>query len=64
VSRAKDFFSNFALKTAGILCVFQGFYKQKLGKKIRPEHKKEFLDAPPISISVKGCDDRIWKRKT
>jgi hypothetical protein len=38
---AQDFFSNFVLKTAGILCVFQGFQKQKLGKKIRPEHKKE-----------------------
>ena len=32
---ARDFDSNFVLKTAGILYVFQGFYKQKLGRKIR-----------------------------
>jgi len=32
---ARDFDSNFVLKTAGILYVFQGFYKQKLGQKIR-----------------------------
>ena len=46
MDRAKDFFSNFALETAGILCVFQGFHKQKLGKKIRPVHKKELLVVP------------------
>jgi len=32
---ARDFDANFVLKTAGILYVFQGFYKQKLGQKIR-----------------------------
>ena len=31
---ARDFSSDFVFKTAGILDVFQGFYKQKLGKKI------------------------------
>ncbi len=46
MGRAKDFFSNFVLKTAGILCVFQGFHKQKLGKKICPERKKELLELP------------------
>ena len=43
---AKDFSSNFVLKIAGILYVFQDFYKQKLEKKIRPERKKEFLEVP------------------
>ena len=32
---AKDFVSDFVFKTAGILYVFQGFDKQKLGQKIR-----------------------------
>jgi hypothetical protein len=56
---AKDFFSNSALKTAGILCVFQGFHKQKLGKKIRPERKRQFLEVahtkkPPLNCSRGG----------
>ena len=46
MGRAKDFFSNFVLKTAGILYVFQGFHKQKLRKKIRPKRKKELLEVP------------------
>ena len=32
---ARDFSSDFVLNTAGILDVFQGFDKQKLGEKIR-----------------------------
>ena len=32
---ARDFSSDFVFKTAGILDVFQGFDKQKLGEKIR-----------------------------
>ena len=32
---ARDFSSDFMFKTAGILDVFQGFDKQKLGEKIR-----------------------------
>ena len=55
---AKDFSSNFVLKIAGILYVFQDFYKQKLEKKIRPERKKEFLEVPSNlshSLSVDGC---------
>jgi hypothetical protein len=32
---AKDFVSDFVFKTAGILYVFQGFDKQKLGQKNR-----------------------------
>ena len=32
---ARDFSSDFVFKTARILDVFQGFDKQKLGKKIR-----------------------------
>ena len=58
MGRAKDFFSNFVLKTAGILCVFQGFYKQKLGKKIRPEREKELLEVPPIKTASVSSRDR------
>ena len=43
---ARDFDSNFVLKTEGILDVFQDFYKQKLEQKNRPRRKKEFLEVP------------------
>ena len=32
---SEDFWFRFVLKAPGILCVFQGFYKQKLGQKDR-----------------------------
>ena len=43
---ARDFDSNIVLKIAGILDVFQDFYRQKLEQKNRPRHKKEFLEVP------------------
>ena len=46
----KDFVSNFVLKIAGILDVFQDFYKQKLGQKIGHFAKREFLEVPYIII--------------
>jgi hypothetical protein len=46
---ARDFDSNFVLKIEGILDVFQDFYKQKLGQKNRPRHKKELLEVPNSS---------------
>ena len=63
---AKDFSSNFVLKIAGILYVFQDFYKQKLEKKIRPERKKEFLEVPFKSIAgAKDPDSktRCWQKR-
>ena len=63
---AKDFSSNFVLKIAGILYVFQDFYKQKLEKKIRPEHKKEFLEVPSNlanSLPIGGCRGRLHPDK-
>ena len=38
----RDFGSNFVLKIAGILCVLQYFYKQKLGQKVGHFAKSEF----------------------
>jgi hypothetical protein len=43
---ARDFDSNIVLKIAGILDVFQDFYRQKLEQKNRPRHKKEFIEEP------------------
>jgi hypothetical protein len=42
----RDFASDFVLKAAGILYVFQGFYKQKLEQKIGHFAEREFLDVP------------------
>ena len=42
----RDFVSNFVLKIAGILDVFQDFYKQKLEQKIGHFAKREFLEVP------------------
>ncbi len=43
---ARDFVSDFLLKSAGILCVCQGFYKEKLEQKIRHQPKAFFIIVP------------------
>jgi len=40
------------LKTAGILYVFQGFYKQKLGQKIASLAEREFLEVPVVAYTA------------
>lgn len=43
---ARDFSSDFVFKTAGILDVFQGFYKHKLEQKNGHFAEREFLEVP------------------
>jgi hypothetical protein len=47
---AEKFCHKFCVKTAGILCVFQGFFKQKLGRKGRHSAGREFLEVPFIMV--------------
>ena len=63
---ARDFVPNLALKPAGILCVFQGLHKQKLGQKIRhppegifrePLNEKGDRKGRPILLITYGCPD-------
>ena len=56
---AKDFSSNFALKAAGILCVFQGFHKRKLGEKIRPERKKVIVRVALLLVTISATTAAI-----
>ena len=43
--RTKDFAPDPVIKTADILCVFQGFDKQELGQKIRYSINGDFPEA-------------------
>ena len=45
---AHRFCSKFCVKTAGILDVFQGFYKKKLGEKVASLAEREFLEVPNL----------------
>ena len=46
--RAKDYFSNFALKVAGILCVFQDTQRFVTGEKIRCSPNDPFYKSAQI----------------
>ena len=48
---ARDFSSDSVLKAAGILCVFQSFYKRKLEEKIRQPAADDFYG---VSLNFKG----------
>ena len=54
----REFVSNFVLKIAGILDVFQDFYKQKFKQKIGHFAKREFLEVPCCLAQPKMLSSR------
>ena len=52
----RNFASNYVVKTAGILDVFQGFYKHKLEQKNGHFAEREFLEVPGNLLHFDGLE--------